>query len=74
MKKNTKGQIEKYLMQKKNYPPISGIIEWTKEKGTNTKKKSNIEKKKIAVFERNKEGTNRNGKKKPNNQVKKKIH
>ena len=44
---------------------MKGIIGWTMEKndGTNTKKKSNIEKKKIVILERNKEGTNRNGQK-----------
>ena len=35
------------------------------------KKKSNIEKKKIVILERNKEGTNRNRKKIPNDEEKK---
>ena len=42
------GKIEKDLRQKRKCPPMKGIIEWTMEKdddGTNTKKKSNIEKK-----------------------------
>ena len=46
MKKNTKGQIERYLTQKKLPTHLGNNIGWTKEKGTNTKKKSNIEKKK----------------------------
>ena len=59
MKKNTKGQIEKYLTQKKKLPTDFGNNRMDERKRDKYEKKSPILRKKIVIIERDKEGTNR---------------